>query len=216
MSFLGWVSKLTTPYFKASPSDGSEARATKASMKKFLQTGATTCIVGFGVWFALFFVGGICTFFGEADPGLFRTFSIVSIAGGVVAALFWVVRRIRGVPLKIPEWILLLVAVLSLSDLAQSLIAKEVHEFLAFDPRVAAQVAAERYAPIKTGDILTSAFLGTTSMGVRVYSMDRSGKPWWVVGVFPRYKLWWTMAFDMDLEDYEKQEQQGILEKPQK
>jgi hypothetical protein len=24
------------------------------------------------------------------------------------------------------------------------------------------------------------------------------------------------MAFDMDLEDYEKQEQQGILEKPQK
>jgi len=51
---------------------------------------------------------------------------------------------------------------------------------------------------------------------VRVYSVERSGKPWWVIGVFPRYRLWWIMAFDMDLEDYEKQEQQGILEKPQK
>ena len=188
----------------------------KASMKRFLQIGATTCIVGFGVWFALFFASGICTLFGEGDPGLFRTLSIFSIAVGVVAALFWALRRIRGTPVRIQEWILLLVAFLSLSGLAQHIISEEMHDFLAFNPRVAAQVAVQRYAPIKTGDILTSAFLGTTSMGVRVYSMDRSGKPWWVVGVFPRYKLWWTMAFDMDLEDYEKQEQQGILEKPQK
>jgi hypothetical protein len=187
-----------------------------ASMKKFLQIGATTCIVGFGVWFALFFAGGVCTLFGEGDSGLFRTLSIFSIAGGVVAALFWAFRRTRGRPVRIPEWILLVVAFLSLSGLAEHLIAEEVHGFLAFDPRVAAQRAVQRYAPIKAGDTFTFTFLGTTSMGVRVYSMERDGKPRWVVGVSPRYRLWWIMAFDMDLEDYEKMEQQGTLEKPQK
>jgi hypothetical protein len=181
---------------------------------KFLQIGATTCIVGFGVWFALFFTAGLCTLFGEGDPGLFRTLSIFSIAVGVVAALFWALRRTRGTPVRIPEWILLAVAFLSLSGLAQQLISPELHEFLAFDPRVAAQRAVQRYAPIKTGDTFTFTFLGTTSMGVRVYSMERGGKPWWVVGVSPRFRLWWIMAFDMDLEDYEKLEQQGTLEKP--
>jgi len=111
---------------------------------------------------------------------------------------------------------LLWVAFFSLSGLAQNLISKEVHEFLAFDPGVAAQVAAQRYVPIKTGDTLTFTFLGTTSMGVRVYSMERSGKPWWIVGVFPRYRLWWVLGFDMDLANYEKLEQLGTLEKPQK
>lgn len=177
---------------------------------RFLQIGATTCIVGFGVWFALFFVGGICTFFGEANPGLFLTFSKFSIAGGVVAALFWALRRIRGTPVRITEWILLVAAFLSLSGLAEHLIVKEAYSFLAFDPRVAAQ----RCAPFKTGDALT--FLGTTSMGVRVYSVERDGKPWWVVGIFPRYRMWWIEAYSMDREDYEKLEQQGTLERPQK
>jgi hypothetical protein len=186
-------------------------------MKKFLQIGATTCVVGFGVWFALFYAGALCTFFGEANPGLFLTLSRLSIAVGVVAALFWALRRIRGIPVRIPEWILLLVAFLSLSCLAKLHISAEVHEFLAFDPRAAAQVvAAQRLAQIKSGDILTFTFLGTTSMGVRVYSVERDGKPWWVVGVFPRYRLWWIPAYSMDLEDYEKMEQQGTLDKPQK
>ena len=185
-------------------------------MKKFLQIGATTCIVGFGVWFALFFAGGVCTLFGEGDPGLFLTLSRFSIAVGVVAALFWALRRIRGTPVRIPELILLLVALLSLSGLAQHIISEEVHDFLAFNPLVAAQVAVQRYAPIKTGDILTFTFLGTTSMGGRVYSVERGGKPWWVVDVFPRYRLWWILGNCMDLKDYDKLEQQGILEKPQK
>jgi hypothetical protein len=184
-------------------------------MKKFVLIGASTCIVGFGVWVALFFADDVCTFFGEANPGLYRTLSIFSIAVGVVAALFWALRRIRGTPVRIPEWILLLIAFLSLSALSQHLIAEEVHGFLVFDSRVAAQVAVQRDAPNKTNDILTFTFLGTTSIGVRVYSVERGSKPWWVVGVVPRYRLWWTMAFDMDLEDYEKLVQQGILEKPQ-
>jgi hypothetical protein len=185
-------------------------------MKKFLQIGATTCIVGFGVWFALFFACGVCTLFGEGDPGLFRTLSIFSIAVGVVAALSWALRRIRGTPVRISEWILLLVAFLSLSGLAQHIISEEMHDFLAFNPRVAAQVAVQRYAPIKIGDVLTFTFLGTTSMGGRVYSVERDGKPWWVVGVFPRYSLWWILGNCMDFEDYEKLEQRGILEEPQK
>ena len=179
-------------------------------MKKFFQISATTCVVGFGVWFALFFAGGACTLFGEGDPGLFLTLSIFSIAGGAVTALFWAFRRIRGTPVRIPEWTLLLFAFLSLSSLAQHLISEELHEFLAFDPRVAAQ----RDAPIKSGDNLT--FLGTTSMGGRVYFLERSGKPFWVVSVFPRFRLYWINDYSMDLEDYEKLVQQGTLDKPQK
>lgn len=179
-------------------------------MKKFLQIGATTCIVGFGVWFALFFVGGIFTFFGEGDYERFRTFSTIAIVVGIIAALFWAWRRIRDAPVRIPEWGLLVFAALSLSGLAQHVVSDEAHEFLAFDPLVAVQ----RDVPVQPGDNFT--FLGTTSMGVRVYSVERGGKTLWVVGVFPRFKLWWTNAFSVDPDDYERMERAGTLDKPQK
>ena len=93
-------------------------------MKRFLLIVFTTCIVGFGVWFALFFVGGVLTLFGEGDYGRFRALSIIAILAGIIAALFWVWRRIRGKRVRIPEWVLLLVASLSLSYLLYLLISK--------------------------------------------------------------------------------------------
>jgi hypothetical protein len=177
-------------------------------MKKLFQTGVTTCVVGFGVWFAIFFVSGVCTLFGEGAPFLFRLLTIFAIFIGAVAALFWTLRRLRGEPVGIPEWILLVGAFISISGLVEQLVANEARGFLAFDPRVAVQ----RVASSKPGDVLS--LLGTTSMGVRVYSVEQSGKPLWIVGICPRYSIWWVEAFDMDQEDYEKLERQGTLDKP--
>lgn len=179
-------------------------------MKKFLLIAFTTCIVGFGVWFALFFVAGVFTLFGEGDYGRFHALSIIAILVGIITALFWVWRRIRSTSIKFPEWLLFVCATLSLLGLAQHVIADEAREFLAFDPLVAAQ----RDSPFKPEDHLS--FLGTTSMGVREYLLERGGKPWWAVGVFPRYRLWWTNAYSMDLEDYERLEQKGTLDEPRK
>jgi hypothetical protein len=177
-------------------------------MKKLFQTGVTTCVVGFGVWFAIIFVSGVCTLFGEGAPFLFRLLSIFAIFIGAVAALFWTLRRLRGEPVGIPEWIFLVGAFISISGLAEQLVANEARGFLAFDPRVAVQ----RVASSKPGDVLS--LLGTTSMGVRVYSVERGGKPLWIVGICPRYSIWWVEAFDMGQEDYEKLERQGTLDKP--
>jgi len=183
-------------------------------MKRFLRIGATTFIVGIGISFALFFAAGIFTFFGEANPGLFLTLSIASIAVGMMAALFWALRRIRGTPVRIPEWVLLVFAVISLSGLAQHLISEEVHGFLAFDPLVAAQ----RDARINNIIADNLSFLGTTSMGVRVYSVERDRKPYWVIGVAPTpcFGLWWTYSFEMGENDYENCMRRGILDKPQR
>jgi len=174
--------------------------------------GATTFIVGFGVWFALFFATGVCTLFGEGDPALFNALSIFSVAVGLVAAFFWALRRIRGTPVRIPEWALFVFAFLSLSGLAQHVISEKVHGFLAFDPLVAAQRDAGMNDRI--GDNL--AFLGTTSMGVRVYSVERDSKPYWIIGVAPSpcFGLWWTYSFDMGEDDYENCVRRGTLDKP--
>ena len=182
-------------------------------MKKFLRIGATTCLVGFGVWFGLFITTTLHGLLGEANPSLYLAFSRLSIAAGVIASALWAWRRICGKRVRIPEWALLLFASLSLSYLSYLLISNEVNEFWAFDPLVAAQ----RFEKWNNTPGDTFTFLGTTSMGVRIYSVAREGKSTSVIGVAPRFGLWWSYAYGAaSLKDYEDYESRGILDRPQK
>jgi len=60
----------------------------------------------------------------------------------------------------------------------------------------------------------TFAFMGTTSVGVRVYALKQGGEVRWMIGVASRFKLWWTLAFGMNDRDYHYYEDRHTLDKP--
>jgi hypothetical protein len=72
-------------------------------MKRYLLIFATTCIVGFGVWFGVFIIVTVHGLMGEANPGLYEILSVISCVMGVVAALVWAYRRIRAQAVSIFE-----------------------------------------------------------------------------------------------------------------
>jgi len=93
-------------------------------MKRNLQIIATTCIVGFGVWFGLLILTTFHGLLAEVNEPLFRLLSIGSRVSGVAAAMFWAVRRARKRDVAWPEAALFFFAVVSLSHFAYLAIAK--------------------------------------------------------------------------------------------
>ena len=93
-------------------------------VKQYLKIIATTCIVGFGVWFGLLILTTFHGLLAEVSEPLFRLLSIGSRVSGVAAAMFSAVRRARKRAVAWPEAALFSFAVVSLSYFACLAIAK--------------------------------------------------------------------------------------------
>jgi hypothetical protein len=169
-------------------------------MRRNLQIVMTTCVVGFGVWAGMFILTTIHGLIGDANPRLFDALSMIARVAGVLAGLGWGFRRVRAQHVNIPERSVFVFALLSLSYLFYLAVSGEVEDFLSVDPLVAARRVADRNNI--HGDSIE--FRGITIMGVRVYTVEKDGKVIQVIGVAPRLRLWWTPAFNMDRESYEK------------
>lgn len=83
-------------------------------MKRSLTIIATTCVVGFGVWFGLFILTTVHGLVGEANEPLFWTLSNGSRVCGLIAGVFWAVRRIRRRAVAFPELVIFCLGAVSL------------------------------------------------------------------------------------------------------
>ena len=84
-------------------------------MKQHLTIFTTTCLVGFGVGFGLWIVTTAHGLLGEANESLYAMLSMASRMGGVVAAGFWVMRRVRRRPMAVLDFAVLFFSAISLS-----------------------------------------------------------------------------------------------------
>lgn len=83
-------------------------------MKQSLTIIATTCVVGFGVWFGLFIFTTVRGLLGEANEPLFWALSNILRICGLIAGVFWAVRRIRSRAVAFPELALFFFGAVSL------------------------------------------------------------------------------------------------------